>query len=240
MFASIAIVIALFIIDAIINYRGSAPGRTISIIFDMALEESLAGWFSTIIILFAGITLFFIYLYKRKYEKSFFIKAGWLIISLFFIYMAADDGAEIHEQTGSYLASISLNPFNPLFPYLKFLQRFPSYCWLLLFIPLFSVITLFMIYFFWKELKGTNLRRYIFLALLCYVIAVGLDFSEGLFSSAYQIKPVMPFEVSKNSLIHFMRSVEELLEMSGTIIFWYVFMKYLAGLIKGRGISFEE
>ena len=66
MFASIAMVIALFIIDAIINYRGSAPGRTISIIFDMALEESLAGWFSSIIILFAGITLFFIYLYKRK------------------------------------------------------------------------------------------------------------------------------------------------------------------------------
>jgi len=185
--------------------------------------------------LFAGITLLIIYsLFKR--EKNNRWKAlGWLMIALFFIYMAADDGLFIHERLGSIIREISeARGYNQVIEVFEF---YPSYSWQLLLGPFFAVMGLFIVIFLWKQLEEMKLRRYIFMGLVCLSIAVVMDFIEGMNvpTPLVYMKNITNWE--NYTLMHFWRLIEETLEMIGITSMWYVFLKYLYKILKGKKIN---
>lgn len=236
----IIIEIVLFFLDSIFFFITSPDEkRTISIIFDMSIEEGLAGWLSSIEILFVGITIWLIFLWVRKNSNS-FDKTGWFIFAVFFTYMGIDDGTEIHEQAGTWLTHLSFKPGTFLFMCYEKLKTYPSYAWQVIFVPIFSVLTLFMIYFLWKKLKDFKMRKYLILAGVCYGIAAGLDFFDGLYNSAYILKALLPFKIDRTAVTHFLRIIEEMLEMFGTTVFWLIFLNYLSDLIKNSRVLFKE
>ena len=143
---------------------------------------------------------------------------AWGFLAIFFIYMAADDGAEIHERLGS--------TFKALYPagqaasngdlLNQWQGMFPSYDWQLVVLPLLAGAGLFMLFFLRHEFKGRGARVTLYLAVSIMIAAVGLDFIEGLDRShAWNVQAwvVEYFRISADSVRHFSKSLEELLEM---------------------------
>ena len=96
---------------------------------------------------------------------------GWLILAVFFSYMAMDDGAEFHERVGSAYKKI-YQPEQSLKvdaegENVKGLTYYPSYPWQVIFVPIFGVIAIFMyvgaevsigsnLIFFCEDVVGLN------------------------------------------------------------------------------------
>ena len=60
------------------------------------------------------------------------------------------------------------------------LNLFPSYAWQILFVPLFGLFGLLLLVFVWYELRDRTGLLLMVAAIACLVVAVGLDFVEGL------------------------------------------------------------
>ena len=89
-------------LDIVINYNHFFDYRPVRKLFNIAREDSLSSWFMSAQTLLVALVLWFTYfIQKKKGEKKF--QNGWLILASFFTYMAADDGASIHERLGSTL-----------------------------------------------------------------------------------------------------------------------------------------
>ena len=69
--------------------------------FNTAREDGLASWFAVTQTLLIALTLWLIYSVAKAGRKPRAIVVGWLVLALFFTYMAIDDGAQIHERLGS-------------------------------------------------------------------------------------------------------------------------------------------
>ncbi len=227
--------ILLVLTDILFSYRKIIPVEDIGDFLDLTGESTAGTIFSSLQMLFAGITLLIIYsLFKR--EKNNRWKAlGWLMIALFFIYMAADDGLFIHERLGSIIREFSeARGYNQVIEVFEF---YPSYSWQLLLGPFFAVMGLFIVIFLWKQLEEMKLRRYIFMGLVCLSIAVVMDFIEGMNvpTPLVYMKNITNWE--NYTLMHFWRLIEETLEMIGITSMWYVFLKYLYKILKGKKIN---
>ena len=165
---------------------------------------------------------------------------GWLALALFFTYMAVDDGAEIHESFGSAFDTIHKNK-DPAGAFTSWasgvLDIFPSYTWLILFMPFFGAAGLFILIFLWRELKTRQSRALVIIALVCLALAVCRDFVEGLdkkhqwnFHTMIRNK----YDLEKYTVRHFSKSLEEFLEMLGITLFWVSFILYFKFLPTGR------
>jgi hypothetical protein len=190
--------------------------------------------------LFAGVTVFMIYLASKRSEDPGRTVLSWLIISMFFIFMAADDAAQIHERLGSafehYAETGSGLPG-------RILEFFPSYAWQLLLLPIFAGLGLFMLIFLWTRMRSTRGRVKLILALSFFGIAVFLDFVEGLepdhrFNFFYKI--IDNSSLSEDFVLHYAKVVEEFLEMLGIALLFSMFFMYLATFVKSIGFSFEN
>lgn len=160
------------------------------------------------------------------------------MLAIFFTWMAADDGAEIHEQCANYLGHFNLPRVSPWFFYLDKIKRFPTYYWQMLFGPFFLFMGIFMVYFLWKKLDGMKLRKYLIWGLICLIIAVGMDFFDGLSKSPEMIMKIIP--LNKYTVIHFSRALEELFEMFGISLLWYLFLNYLSNICEGTKIKLKK
>jgi hypothetical protein len=160
------------------------------------------------------------------------------------MYMAVDDGATIHERIGSTLKAIQTET-----PQVDIEEQsatgegwwFPSYHWQVLFLPFFGAMGIFMLVFLWRELGARKLRLYVAACIACFVMAVGLDFVEGLepnhrlnfyshIANRFDFEAFTRarFEVSEfEALRHFSKSIEETLEMFGMTLLWAAFLTHL-------------
>jgi len=227
--------IILVLTDILFSYKKIIPVEDIEDFLDLTGESTAGTIFSSLQMLFAGITLLIIYSLIKRGKNNRWKARGWLMIALFFIYMAADDGLFIHENLGSIIREISeARGYNQV---IKVFEFYPSYSWQLLLGPFFAFMGLFIVIFLWKQLEGMKLRRYIFMGLVCLSIAVVMDFIEGMKvpTPLIYIKNITSWE--NYTLIHFWRLIEETLEMLGITSMWYVFLKYLYKILKGRKIN---
>ncbi|HJO37781.1 MAG TPA: hypothetical protein QF650_04180 [Vicinamibacterales bacterium] len=96
------------------------------------------------------------------------------VLALWFSYMTVDDGAQLHERIGTTVSILQEDAGSSA------LDLFPSYTWQLVFLPLFGGLGLFMAAFLWRELQDRPARLAVIAAIGCLVVAVGLDFFEGL------------------------------------------------------------
>jgi len=230
----VAIEIAFVLLDYYVSFAGGSDVPAIRRLFNITREDGLPGWFGPVQTLLLGLTLWLVWAVERRRRPAEWRVAGWAVIASFFTYMAIDDGSKLHERLGS--------AFGRHIGDGTVLDSFPSYAWQLLFLPAFALLGVFTLVFSWRELGDRAGRLLLLGGIACFVVAVGLDFLEGLDPGdpdnpyrrlaagldLYQISRRRfgrsPYEV----VLHFSKSIEETIEMFGTTLVWVAVLRYLA------------
>ncbi|MDQ6975125.1 MAG: hypothetical protein Q9M22_01015 [Mariprofundaceae bacterium] len=217
------------LIDIVINYGKWLDYGPIRRFCNIAREDGIASWFMTMQTFMAGLVLWFLYwLSRSSSDSTLFYQRGWLILAVFFTYMAVDDGAMIHERLGStfrlMMEDMQANGGGILASIHDF---FPTYTWQLILMPFFSFMGVFILYFLWKALGKGRYLIMVIAALSCMSVAVGLDFIEGMekdhpYNIYMWIKNT--YNLGTYDVYHFGRSLEEFLEMLSISFFFYVFV----------------
>ena len=232
------------LLDGFINYARWIDLGPVRRLCNIAREDSLASWFGTTQTFLLGMTAWLVVLFGRQKQASTSWTAAWVLLAAFFTYMAVDDGAEIHERMGSVFKAIQENRESVQGePTLgaRLLEIFPSYPWQVLFLPVFGCVGGGLLVFLWRECKGDSLRCLIPLGLACFVVAVGLDFVEGLdkhhpWNVHTWIRET--YGLRKYTVRHFSKSIEESMEMVGTTLLWLVVLKHFVRAAHNTEIRF--
>ncbi|MDX8380884.1 MAG: hypothetical protein R8M14_02085 [Ghiorsea sp.] len=236
----LSIELLLVLLDGFVNYGKFTDIGPIRRLFNIAREDGMATLVASTQTLFAGLTAMLVYSVSKKMGKVKKQTMGWLITALFFIYMGIDDGSQVHERVGSAFKIMAERNDGGLISLLLHLS--PSYPWQLIFLPIFGGIGLYMTYFLWRELKDSDSRKLVFLALAFMATAVVLDFIEGLDKShPLNIYTYLRnyFEVSSYTVSHFAKVMEEFLEMLSISTFWVVFTKHFLYLMKSTNLKVQ-
>lgn len=131
----------------------------------------------------AGLTAGLIYLVVKRDQRPRWVIFGWLLLTVFFLYLAMNDGAEFHERMGSAFKKFHEDEVEyqePAALGAKALKFFPSYSWQVVFMPFFGTMGLFIIFFLWKEFNDRKSRVMVGLGLGLLVMGLLFDFVEGL------------------------------------------------------------
>lgn len=188
----------------------------------------MASWFAVTQTFVVSLVLWAIVLTLRKLPASKRQQTGWLILALFFSYLTMDDGAKVHERLGTAFEITHKQPTDAASSVglgAEALRVYPSYPWQILFGPVLGAMAMFIMLFLWNQLPRQVDRIRMAVALICFVIAVGLDFVEGL-EAGYRWLTAFGFD--ERDIRHFSKSLEEFLEMLGIAILLVVFLNYLA------------
>ncbi len=218
--------------DAFINYGRFIDIGPIRRLFNITREDGLATWFMVMQTFLAGLVLWLIALVQRSRSASRSNWLSWGFLSGFFIYMSADDAAEIHERLGStFKRLLKTNQRETSDSLLVQVQGlFPSYEWQLVALPLLAGAGLFMVFFLLTEFRDRKSRVILVSAVGIMAIAVLLDFLEGLDKA----NPWNPhtwlresFTLSNYTVRHFSKSTEEFLEMCAISLLLMLFTAHL-------------
>jgi hypothetical protein len=240
--------IALVVLDYHVSYGRLTEIGAIRRLFNATREDGLASWFSVTQTAFVAFTLWLVALTQRWRGADRWRVRGWLVLAAFFVWMAVDDGAKVHERVGTATrvladrgSSVGL-----------LLTVFPSYAWQVLFVPIFGALGLFMLVFLWRQLEDATGRALLVAGIGLLVLAVGMDFCEGLSRqhpwNPYQWLAGYP-EVGAftrarfqrppyDALVHFSKSLEEFAEMLGNTLLWAAVLREWARTTAGLRIRF--
>ena len=214
-----------------VNYGRLTQFDPIRHLTNITDESGFASWFGTMQTLGVALTVCLLALVTKTQRTARSRYVGWCVLAAMFTYMAVDDGTQLHERVGTVVGSA-----------LPRLRAFPSYTWQLIFVPSFGLLGLFAVGFLRRELTTRSHLGLVCLALSCFVLAVGLDFFDGLradhrlnlytrLAEGYDLDGLTQARfghTAYDTLQHFSRAVEEFLEMVGMTIFWSVFLVELA------------
>ncbi len=203
--------ISLVILDMIFSYGELIPFGPIERLFNMAREDSLAGWVSSLYLLSVGVVLWLVYLKEKT--------TGWRALAIFFTYLGIDDGSGLHERIGTgvkHLIKISSSDPDSAF------NHFPSYTWHLVYQPVLAGMSLFMLWYVHKKFKNNHLKLMIVAGLGSLAFAETLDFLEGV-KGAYDVIGLQ-LSLSSKFVEHFARVLEEFIENLGATIFFFAFL----------------
>lgn len=229
----VAFEVFFVLLDAFVNYGKLTEISAIRKMCNIAREDGMATWFAVMQTFMAGLTAFLAYYFAKRLGHGGRVTFGWLVIAFFFVYMAIDDAAQIHERVGTAFEIIAERNDGGMISALLSLS--PSYPWQMVFGPVFGSIGLYMLYFLWHELKASESRKLIFLGLMWMSIAVVLDFFEGLEREhAWNIYTYLAetYRLKDYTVWHFAKVAEEFLEMLSISTFWIIFSRHLFFLIK--------
>ena len=205
----------LFAVYLRLNSDGmeSKVTRLIIKLFDFNLEANLPTYFSSLILLCDGILLALIgSRYKALGEKFW----HWLGLSAIFVFLALDEMMQIHEQFRA--------PMEALFNTTGILY----FAW---FIPYVAVtIIIGIAYFkFMMRLPKSILKLFILAGVLFISGAVGMEAISGMHAEVH----------GEETLTYaLMYSFEELLEMSGALVFMYALIAYIQLKFKTLQVNF--
>lgn len=236
----VAIEVFLVIIDATINYQGWISVAGIRRMANIAREDGIGTWFMSVQTLFTGITIFLIYLSSRRIDSSRSTHISWLVLSIFFLFMASDDAAQIHERSGSAFQHYAQTGAG--IPG-RILEFFPSYAWQLVVLPVFAALGLFMLVFIWTRIRDNVGRAKLILALDLFLLAIFLDFMEGLEpESRMNIFTTIVDNTSlgEEFVLHFAKVIEEFFEMLAITLLFSMFFIYLSGFVGTLGFRFGD
>lgn len=201
--------ILIVLADIFLNYLQWIPFKPLRKVFNITREDAIGNWFSSIQTLLVGIVLWIIFAADRSEKK----KWGWAVLSFCFTFMAIDDASKFHERVGSSFKELATNIQGAQ----KIVELYPSYAWQIIFGPFFIAMGIYLVWFLWKELDQTPYRRWIVSALACLVLAVFLDGLEGMDLPSLSSYPDR----------HFLKLMEEFLEMFGHTLFLVTFLSVL-------------
>jgi len=227
--------ILLVVLDVFLNWIELIDSSSLQRIFNLAREQSLGTWFSILQSAMAGWVLFLIFLAAPQQKSS----CGWLILSAFFVYLSADDAAKIHERIGSFLDREAASLFGGgAFQFIgTWFEKYPSYSWQLVFAPIFLGMGGYSLYFLWNRLPSPQTRRLLIFSFVCWGIALGIDYVEGLETPFKNLAAFLNFR--SYTVSHFFLIWEEFLEMFGMTLFLVLFLKILFNSLENKTLSIE-
>lgn len=226
--------IVFVLLDYHVNYGRLVDVGAIRRMTNIAREDSLASWFGTTQTLFVALTAWVLFVLARAGHVAAWRQVGWTVVAAMFTYMAVDDGAQLHERFGT-LAQVWSDTSGP-----SVLGAFPSFTWQILFVPVFGLFGLALAFFLWRELRSRAAFALVSLALGCLVLAVALDFVEGLevdhplniytwIVTQVDLEDFAATRFRQNAydaVEHFSRSLEEFLEMLANTLLWVTFLRH--------------
>lgn len=222
----------LVLLDATVNWAKFSHYGTIQRLFNITREDGLATWFMVTQTFVTAQVLWVTFLLQRNRRAGWGRVAGWGFLASFFTYMAADDGAMIHERLGTMFSKAFKDgdsaDTNSLLGQIQAL--FPSYEWQIVALPLLAGAGLFMLFFLWREFHSRGERQLLLMAALCMAFAVGLDFIEGLEADHAlnaQVWMKETFNLRLSMIRHFAKSLEEFLEMLAMSLLLMLFLRHL-------------
>lgn len=240
-------VVFLWSLDYFVNYSEWTNIGAIRRMCNMTREDGLASWFQITQTLLTGLTALLIWVSVRHRSNDRWHVRGWFVVAMFFLYLAVDDGAQVHERIGTAFDTLRERGVGPG-------VLFPSYAWQILFVPLLGAVGLFMFAFLWTAFGTVRGRMLVILAILFQVAAVGLDFQEGLaadhplnvYSAIVSRWDFTEFadrqfgETPFDTVTHFSQSLEEGIEMLSISLFWALFVRHLAREPQAVAFRFYE
>lgn len=195
-------------------------------ISNVLLENSVGTWFSVVLNALVGIAALAVALVGRHTGRAGSKSLAWGVIGVFFLYVSLDDHLVLHERLAGGVGRMMLTHQ----PSESF--SFLTYEWIYLLAPLFVLFGLFMLVFLFRELAAGWYRALLVLALGLWAVAVGMDAWEGM---------GLPYEAAQQTLgwgelkfRHAVMLVEEMLELLGSTLFLYLFLRRLGDLLEER------
>lgn len=223
------------LLDYHVNYGRLTDVGAIRRLTNIAREDGLASWFGVTQTLLAALTAWVLWLLVRAADAPRWRRVGWLAVSVLLTYMAVDDGAQLHERFGTLWSVVRETRGLTAFSW------FPSYDWQVLFLPVFGAFGIVLLVFLRYELTSRSAYAMVLVAIGCLVVAVGLDFFEGLDDEhpwnlySWVVARVDLAEFTElrfqrspyQTMDHFARSAEESLEMLAMTLLWVTFLRHL-------------
>lgn len=224
----VTIEVLLFVGDIVFNMMNTIQLSAVRGFFNTANESGLASWVAITQTWMVGLTCALICWVTFATNSQRWQKWGWSITALFFMYMAMDDGAKFHERVGSAV-KILVHDANPGSDP-NMIGFFPSYGWLLVFVPIFATFGLFLLWFLNRVLTSSREKLKVVLAIGLLVTAVLIDFVEGLepdhaLNAHTWISQAWGFHF--DDVRHYSKSLEETMEMLAMTLLWVVFLRHL-------------
>lgn len=236
---AIGIEVFLVLADAFINVAAWIDIGPIRRYFNITREDALASWFGVIQTWMAGLTAGAIYMIVRRRDAPRWSRIGWLVMTLFLLYVALDDGTELHERIGSAAKEV----FGDVDAETGGLGIFPSYPWQVVFGPIFAAAGIFVLWFLFRELTERRDRVVVVAAVALLAGAVLIDFFEGLDTDHtwnLQGYIIRNSNFSAGDVRHFAKSVEEFMEMLAITLIWTVLLRHLMRLAPTTLVRFES
>lgn len=234
----LGIELLIVFLDVFVNHYEWSSIASIRRMVNITREDSLPNWFSSIQAIIVGSVIWLIAfavrnrMHDKHYKRKFYC---WACIGIFFIYVGIDDAIKFHERMGTACKDLLeryAGSSDPGILYSMY-EAFPSYPWQMIFGPFLIAMGIFLLWFLWKELSSKRLWYWFLVGISLYVIAVGLDFVEGLDVGFYKDAGIAGFFSTEDYRIrHMSKTLEEFLEMLGTTIFLTIFLKNLFRLSK--------
>ncbi|MBY4676518.1 hypothetical protein [Marinobacterium arenosum] len=227
---------ALFVLgDYLFNYRDIANSDNVRQLWNIAREESLPTWFSSMQAQAVGLTAWLI-AFVQTNRISRLQRWGWLGVGLLFLWIGIDDYASVHEKLGNVLERMATAGESPVGGLTGLLLENPSYSWFTFIAPTFAVCALVALVFLWCAFRPLGLTRYLVDGFGILALSQGLDFIEGLDAMERAYDDLQQhFAIERRYAVsHSFRVFEEVLEMLGTLMIWLGLLCYLAIQCDGR------
>jgi hypothetical protein len=226
--------LVMVFLDATLNHLEWTRVGSIQRLVNITREDGISNWFAAsqemLVAIVAGLVT-----WRVAGTANRFRTRGWAFLTLFFLYISFDDGTKFHERIGTWCKETAAGLADggtPFFQHL--LDAFPSYNWQVVFLPFFGAAGLFLLWFLWKEFDPP-LRRLMVIALGLFVLAVAMDWIEGLEDGWGFVHRATHWHT--HTIVHFGKSIEEFIEMFATTLFLVAFLRHLARVGRGWRIT---
>lgn len=183
-------------------------------LFDLDLEQNFPTFYSSVSLLFCSFLLLIITFAKRNSGERYLY---WLGLAAIFLFLSADESIMIHERLGWRVRS-ALNTSGYLF-----------YAWTII----YGIALIIFLLVYAKFIFNLPLRtRFLFIiAGSIYVLAaIGVELIEGRLLELY----------GENIISIVFRTIQELFEMTGIVVFIYALTSYIDSELKDLQLSIKS
>lgn len=212
-FLFIAHVISLFF-ERLLPAKSTLRRMTLQY-FHLDSEASFPTFFSAILLLLSSIILFLIYKRDRQEKNKKNVKY-WLTLSILFLFLSVDEAIQIHERTMAATHKM-----------ISDLPNILASAWVIPYSIFFLIVVGFFLKFIFRlPVKTRNL--FILSAFIYVFAALVLELPESYFRKEYGST-----HVYYSSII----TLQEVLEMTGIIIFIYALLDYISFQFRNLMVS---
>ena len=196
---------AALLADYLTGYNSMVIHKLVKF-FYVELELNAPAFFSTLLLLFASLLLAIITVLKKKQTASFVLY--WSILSIGFLFMAFDEIAAVHERLIEPMRAILGEQNLGIF----------YFAWVVPAVVLVVCLGIFFLKFL-INLPAKTRWTFLIAATLYLGGAVGLEMVEGWYSEIN----------GRETLLYItLTTLEETLEMVGTVVFIWALLGYIA------------